>query len=195
MPGATRGKPIPWSAWMLPPASITTFHRGIFASSSILNQRRSLSAPSSARPLGPTDGCTGNTGSTPCPPPQRINLPHADLHGDGIPNTWRSNISARRMVRKPERTQTAIRPIIENEYVSGTDPLDAESAFQLLLDPGRSALTLNWIGKRRTTMCLRTPPESPFVWSPQIFTPEFIRSVELRDSVAKSPACENNTPA
>ena len=113
--------------------------------------------------------------------PQRVNLLHADSHGDGIPNQWRQ-----------DNFGTPDGPPIEEdsdedgqnngaEYIAGTQPLDPHSLFAVTMEnsiPGTLG-TLRWpfAPDRHYTTYFTTNLLQPF--QPQstnlttnVFTPE-----------------------
>ncbi len=95
--------------------------------------------------------------------PRRVNLLHADLQGDGIPNQWRQDHFGSPGGPSAHADSDADGHDNFAEYVAGTHPLDPLSLFAVQLDPSFPA-TLHWpsAADRRYTTYFTTNMLAPF---------------------------------
>ena len=113
--------------------------------------------------------------------PQRVNLLHADLHGDGIPNQWRQDNFGTPDGPSENEDSDGDRQSNAEEYIAGTQPLDPHSLFAVEMEnllPSTLG-TLHWPSApdRRYTTYFTTNLFHPFQpvatdLTTNVFTPE-----------------------
>ena len=115
---------------------------GVIASSSVRTNDRYLSrAFLGDRAWGLRDGYGQYGYNTIYLRPQRVNLPHGDLLGDGIPNEWRQDHFG--TSAGPGAAEDSDGDGFDNrsEFVAGTNPADRNSYFALAAEGGK----LRWL--------------------------------------------------
>ena len=98
--------------------------------------------------------------------PQRVNLLHADSHGDGIPNQWRQDNFGTPGGPPMEEDSDEDGQNNSAEYIAGTQPMDPRSLFAVAMEnhiPGTRG-TLHWpfAQNRRYTPYFTTNLMQPF---------------------------------
>ncbi len=134
---------LPWSALNAAgPESVSNlFVCGVIASSSTNGNDRYLSrAVLGERAWGERDEYSQYAYNTVNVRPQRVNLLHAELLGDGIPNDWRLEYFGTPAGPPADEDSDGDGQSNGEEEVGGTRPLDGNSLF--VLEPG--AAVLNW---------------------------------------------------
>jgi hypothetical protein len=140
---------IPWSSLGADNiyAVSNLFVAGIVASHSVVTNDRYLSRTYiGERAWGAKDANRQYARNTVHIRPLRVNLLHADLRGDGIPNTWRIEYFG--SADGPEASEDSDQDGADNanEYISGTSPADPASVFRAATTQNVPAgqLTLAW---------------------------------------------------
>ncbi len=160
---------LPWSALDAsgPRAVSNLFVCGTIASSSVQNNDRYLSRTIlGERAWGLLDDYGQYAFTSVTLRPLRVNLLHAERHGDGIPNQWRQDLFGTPAGPSAQEDPDGDGQDNRQEYIAGTHPLDPGSAFDLLLNqaaPGAPA-TLHWpfATNRLYTASYTTNMQEPF---------------------------------
>ena len=140
---------LPWTSLdAAGPRSVSNlFICGVIGSRSIQDNDRYLSRTIlGERAWGLTDSNGQYAFSSITLRPQRVNLLHADSHGDGIPNQWRQDTFG--TPNGPSMNEDSDEDGQDNgaEYIAGTHPLDPHSLFAISMEtpiPGTLG-TLRW---------------------------------------------------
>ena len=160
---------LPWSSLDASgPRSISNlFICGVIGSSTIQNNDRYLSRTFlGERMWGLHDSNEQFAFSSVTIRPQRVNLLHADSHGDGIPNQWRQDNFGTPGGPPMEEDSDEDGQNNSAEYIAGTQPMDPRSLFAVAMEnhiPGTLG-TLHWpfAQNRRYTPYFTTNLMQPF---------------------------------
>lgn len=140
---------LPWSSMDAsgPTAISNIFICGVIASSSVEGNNRYLSRAVLAESAwGFSDSYKQHAYHTVTIRPQRVNLPHADLRGDGIPNAWRQEEFGTPDGPPGDEDSDGDRQPNADEYIAGTSPLDSSAVFAVDAggDPSGASANLSW---------------------------------------------------
>ncbi len=158
---------LPWSSLDAagPRAVSNLFLAGVIGSRTVQGNDRYLSlATLGERAWGLRDSYGQHAFATVTIRPRRVNLLHADLRGDGIPNRWRQENFGTPDGPAAEEDSDGDGQNNLREYIAGTRPLDALSVFALELSAPGAPGELRWpfAAERLYTTYFTTNMAEPF---------------------------------
>jgi Calcineurin-like phosphoesterase/Purple acid Phosphatase, N-terminal domain len=125
---------IPWSSLgaASPTSALSLFVCGVMASASVNTNDRYLSRSSlGERVWGDMDVYGQHAYNTAIFRPARINLPHADLMGDGLSNEWRQKYFGTPGGPPADEDTDGDGQTNREEEIGGSDPMDEYSRFEI----------------------------------------------------------------
>jgi len=162
---------LPWSALNAPgPEGVAhLFVCGVIASATVNAQDRYLSRAVLGQSVwGRRDNYRQYAFNTIYLEPQRVNLLHADLHGDGLTNGWRLEHFGTPDGPPADEDSDADGQDNRAEEIAGTRPLDPDSQFEVATEPGPGEVPgmLTWpFAAGRIYDVYHTPDlRQPFEW-------------------------------